>query len=247
MSCAPWLAQLDRLADGELPSAEAAALAAHLRTCGGCTAEAVARLEMKRAVRAAGRSYLPSAQFRERVRKSVAAPQRRGWLGGWVPALAAAAALVAIVLVGSAVWSYQLRQRQALAEIVDLHVSDLAASNPVDVVSTDRHTVKPWFAGRLPFTFDLPELAGSPFTLLGGRVVYFHETAGAHLLFQVRQHKISVFIFPERAGVAPVPASASEMSFHVASWSQGGLRYIAITDASPDDLTQLQALLRAAH
>ena len=67
MSCAPWLAQLDRLADGELLSSEAAALAAHLRTCGRCTAEAVARFAMKRAVRAAGRAYAPSAELRERL------------------------------------------------------------------------------------------------------------------------------------------------------------------------------------
>jgi anti-sigma factor RsiW len=247
MSCAPWLAQLDRMADGELAPAEAAALAAHLRSCGGCTAEAVARLAMKRAVRATGRAYAPSPQFRERIRKSVAAPRRRTWLGGWVPALAAAAAVLVIVLAGSAWRSRQLGQRQALAEIVDLHVANLAAGNPVDVVSTDRHTVKPWFAGRLPFTFDLPELAGSRFTLVGGRVVYFHETAGAHLLFQVRQHKISVLIFPERAPLGPLPGSASEMAFHVTSWTDGGLRYIAITDASPDDLAALQALLRTAH
>ena len=247
MSCAPWLAQLDRLADGELPSSEAAALAAHLRTCGRCTAEAVGRFEMKRAVRSVGRAYAPSADLRERVRRSIAAPPRRRWLGAQVPALAAVAAMLAVILVGSAWWAQQQRQRQALAEIVDLHVSDLAGSNPVDVVSSDRHTVKPWFAGRLPFTFDLPELAGSPFTLVGGRLVFFRETAGAHLLFQVRQHKISVFIFPERASIGPLPGQASELAFHVMSWSQGGLRYIAVTDASPDDLARLQALLRAAH
>lgn len=244
MNCTPWLAQLDRLADGELAPAEAAALAAHLRSCGACTAQAVARWEMKRAVRAAGRAYAPSPQFRERVLKSLAAPQRRRWLGGQARALLAAAAMLAVVLAGSAWWAQQQRQRQALAEIVDLHVSNLAGSNPVDVVSSDRHTVKPWFAGRLPFTFDLPELAGSRFTLVGGRVVYFHETAGAHLLFQVRQHKISVFIFPQRAPIGPLPGQASELAFHVMSWSQGGLRYIAITDAGPDDLAALQVLLR---
>ncbi|HXZ27156.1 MAG TPA: zf-HC2 domain-containing protein [Terriglobales bacterium] len=247
MSCAAWLAQHDRLADGELPPAEAAALAAHLRGCGECTAEVVARLEMKRAVRAAGRAYAPSAEFRERVRRSIAVPPRRSRFRGWVPALATAAAFLVVVVVGSAWWAQQQRQRQALAEIVDLHVSNLAGSSPVDVVSSDRHTVKPWFAGRLPFTFDLPELAGSPFTLIGGRVAYFHETAGALLLFQVRQHRISVFIFPERAHVAAVPASATEMNFHVTSWDQGGLHYLAITDASPGDLAALQALLLRAH
>ena len=77
-------------------------------------------------------------------------------------------------------------------------MATLASANPVDVISTDRHTVKPWFEGKIPFTFNLPELEGSPFALVGGRVSYLNQSPGAELIFRVRQHQISVFIFQER-------------------------------------------------
>lgn len=67
-----------------------------------------------------------------------------------------------------------------LSEVADLHIATLASANPIDVVSTDRHTVKPWFAGKIPFTFNLPELQNSPFTLLGAKVSYLNQSPGAH-------------------------------------------------------------------
>ena len=70
-----------------------------------------------------------------------------------------------------------------MSELADLHVATLASSNPVDVVSTDRHTVKPWFAGKIPFTFNLPELQDSPFVLVGGRVSYLTNRRGRSLFF----------------------------------------------------------------
>jgi anti-sigma factor RsiW len=129
--------------------------------------------------------------------------------------------------------------------LVDLHVATLASDNPVDVVSTDRHTVKPWFQGKLPFTFNLPELQSSPFKLLGGRVAYFQHNPGAQLLFEVRSHKLSVFVFQDRPGATP-PRTAREMAFNSETWSAGGLRYVVIGDAGPADIHQLSELLRAA-
>jgi anti-sigma factor RsiW len=122
--------------------------------------------------------------------------------------------------------------------LADLHVTTLASANPVDVISSDRHTVKPWFQGRLPFSFNLPDLAGTPFQLIGGRVAWLRQNPGAHLLFQIREHRISAFIFQERpewgrAGAAPFPCD---------SWTQGGLRYFLIGDANPSDLRQLRLL-----
>jgi len=133
-----------------------------------------------------------------------------------------------------------------LSELADLHVATLASSNPVDVVSTDRHTVKPWFAGKIPFTFNLPELQDSAFTLVGGKVSYLNQSPGAELIFRVRQHQISVFIFQEQVlgNVRPEDA-VTALSFNVRSWSHNGLRYFVIGDASPEDLDKLSGLIKA--
>ena len=94
------------------------------------------------------------------------------------------------------------------SEIADLHVATLASSSPVDVISTDRHTVKPWFQGKIPIAFNLPELENSEFSLLGGRMTYLDQTPGAHLIYDMRKHHISVFVFQERS----LPARASDSS-----------------------------------
>jgi anti-sigma factor RsiW len=135
-----------------------------------------------------------------------------------------------------------------MSELVDQHVATMASSNPVDVVSSDRHTVKPWFAGKIPFTFNLPELQGSPFVLVGGRVSYLAQSPGAELIFRVRQHQISVFIFQakELTGGSGNEAARSALSFEVRSWQHNGLRYFVIGDASAQDLDKLGELIKAA-
>ena len=92
-----------------------------------------------------------------------------------------------------------IRQRSLYSEIVDLHVGSLASSSPVDVTSTDRHTVKPWFQGLIPFAFNLPELQDTEYCLLGGRMTYLDQMPGAHLIYDVRGHHISVFVLQERS------------------------------------------------
>jgi len=139
------------------------------------------------------------------------------------------------------------------SEIADLHVTTLASSSPVDVVSTDRHTVKPWFQGKIPFAFDLPELQNSAFALLGGRMTYLYQAPGAHLIYDVREHHISVFVFQERSLRLNLPATLGEnpfapkkLPFNVATWSQGGLRYFVIGDASAADIGSLAKVFKTA-
>src|SRR5208337_5238055 len=154
--------------------------------------------------------------------KSIQPKRRPVWGLAWMPAMAAAAVAVALLAVGFTLWARQTAREQALAELVDLHVATLASANPVDVVSTDRHTVKPWFQGKLPFTFNLPELQNSPFKLIGGKVMYFDHQPGAQLLFEVRNHELSVFVLQEQAlqSQAGIPSetgvtTAREMAFNV--------------------------------
>lgn len=249
-----WRERLDSYLDGELPSAEAAALAAHLRTCPDCTAAALQRTQIKLAVRNAGKRYQPSAELRSKITGSIAAKARPrfAWLHfGWQWQLASAAALalvVAVLALNSHLGRERAAQQRVYSELADLHVATLASSTPVDVLSTDRHTVKPWFQGKIPFTFNLPELQGTPFTLLGGRVAYLEQLPGAQLIYQIRKHNISVFIFPDRGAEASrLPSEiGNEMSFNVQSWTQNGLRYFVIGDVSGDDIKALSKLLQNA-
>jgi anti-sigma factor RsiW len=159
-----------------------------------------------------------------------------------------AALIILISLAGFYLSREKVRQELLVSELADLHVAALASSTPVDVVSTDRHTVKPWFEGKIPFSFNLPELSGTDFSLVGGRVTYLGQTPGAHLIYRVRKHEISVFIFPDRSSeTANLPLSPiTKLSFTVASWAKDGLRYFVIGDVSASDVNVLNKLLREA-
>ena len=245
--CESWKVKLDTYVDGELPADEMRAFDTHMKTCPSCAADALARVQMKRSIQAAGMRFTPTTEFRQRVQQKIAGKQRRPALRfAW----AVAGALAIVLLIGIGI-TYrrqgQLRAQQVYSEVADLHVAALASSTPVDVISTDRHTVKPWFQGKLPFTFDLPELANSDFTLIGGRMAYLEHTPGAQLIYQVRKHRISVFIF-EDAPLRGVPSHVTrELAFNEQTWSQGGLRYFVIGDASAADISNLAKLFKATE
>jgi anti-sigma factor RsiW len=248
MVCENWAEKLDAYLDGELEVAEAREVSEHLRGCASCAAESVMRVQQKRALQAAGRRFQPDPAFRARIQKSIAPRKSRAWNRLWFPALAGA---MVLVLVGALFLNFNRQRRddaRLLSELADMHVATLASSNPVDVVSTDRHTVKPWFAGKIPFTFNLPELQDSAFSLVGGKVSYLNQSPGAELIFHVRQHRISVFIFQERAvgNVRALDAARDASSFNVRSWSRNGLVYFAISDVSGQDLDKLCELMRGA-
>jgi len=243
----PWLSQLDAYLDGELDSGAMQKLDLHLRECSACTAESLRRLQWKRTVHSAGQRYRPDAALRERVLKSVASRSSRRFSLRWAAMAAVAAVLVAALGMGI-LWRQRqsARQDQVMSELADLHISTLASASPVDVVSTDRHTVKPWFEGKIPFSFNLPELQGTGFELVGGRVSYLEQSPGAELIYRIRKHQISVFIFQERVSALPTDESTEARSFHLESWTRGGLRYFVIGDAAAEDLRALKALLTNA-
>ena len=247
MTC-DWVPKLDLYVDGELSADELTEVEAHLRACPTCGADALSRLQLKRMTKAAGRRFSPSQEFRQRIELKIGRAKRPLWMWRWTPVLAAAAALV-LMLIPASFWLQHSRSEQALEELADLHVSTMASANPVDVVSSDRHTVKPWFQGKLPFTFNLPEVATSRFKLIGGRLTYFQQSPGAQLLYEVGQHRISVFIFQNRAELSRLNSGSllrRNLAFNTETWVEGGLWYFVLGDASPSDVHDLSQLLRSA-
>jgi anti-sigma factor RsiW len=255
MSCEFNRDKLDAYVDESLPRDELSTFEEHLHNCSGCASEALSRLQMKRATRAAAANLAQSPgfsmrpEFRLQVEKIIQKNRRPVLKNRWLPWLAAAALALLLAAVSIPMFTRHAARDQAIAELLDLHVATMASANPVDVVSTDRHTVKPWFQGKLPFTFNLPELQDSPYKLLGGKLIYFKHNAGAQLLFELRKHQLSVFIVQDQQGVMPLGAAvtaSSDKGFSVETWTHAGLRYVVISDTSPTDVHSLGDLLRFA-
>jgi anti-sigma factor RsiW len=261
-NCSTWQGRVASYVDAELPLPEMEAFREHLATCPDCASTALALMESKMAVRRAGNRYAAPPELRANmlhfakgepaVAHNAAGRDREGYRNftarhwtGW--ALATAALL--LLAAGLFVAANRRQSAKAVAEFADLHVTALASANPVEVVSTDRHTVKPWFQGRIPFTFDLPDLQATPFTLVGGRVAYFHQEPGAHLVFGYQRHFISVFIFRDTPQLA-MPASFfadNTSSFTLRTWTQQGLRYVILGDANAAAIASLTELLQHAR
>jgi anti-sigma factor RsiW len=249
MTCDELRGKLTTYVDSELPAGELMEFESHLRGCATCAADALELLQTKRAIRAAATRYVPSPEFRLRMELSIRAKKKRRWFDVRFPRLALAAVVAMLLVAAVSVWMNYSTGERELAEIADLHVTALASSNPVDVISTDKHTVKPWFAGKLPFSFNLPELQNSAFTLAGGRVAYFERSSGAQLIFNLRKHQLSVFIFKEEPREFPFhkgTVTSTRLALHTESWSEGGLRYFIVSDAPASDVHALSELMRKA-
>ncbi len=247
MPCTQDRAALEAYLDGELAADQEKALQQHLRSCPDCAAQIASMVSLRRAMKPASSRFTPSEKFRQKIQSQIATrPKTRiAWL--WP----VAAGMLAVMLL-AVVWSGQSTQRnQAFREVADLHISDLASANPYDVVSSDRHTVKPWFQGRIPFAFNLPEFAGSEFTLLGGRLVYFHQQPAAQVVVGVGQHKISVLILQETSGLVGAPMLSGGVavrdSFNVETWQKRGLRFFVIGDADQGAIHRLAQALQSVN
>ncbi len=238
-----WREKTGLYVDGELEPAAQQSFAAHLESCAGCSTAVLEQQELKKAVRVAGKRFTAPPELYAQVRKQISPQERRQpW---WQWGLVTACLVLLAALAGS--WFTRSRQEDnVIAQLMDQHVTMLASANPMDVISEDRHTVKPWFQGKLPFTFNPPELAAdSPFKLLGGKLIYTRQSPGAELIYQVRQHKISVFIFSAR-DVHSEPTQDSH-AFTVNGWQENGLQYYVVTDAAREDADRLRMLFEEAN
>jgi anti-sigma factor RsiW len=233
--------------DGELRPDQAVDIREHLRSCTHCSLEIAEMAKLQRSLRGARGHFAPTPEFRRKIQKQISRPRRRGWLV-WSAPIGVA---VATVLLAAVVWIGHARRVAAFTELADLHVNALSSTNLVDVVSTDRHTVKPWFQGRIPFSFNVPEFNGTDYTLVGGRMVYFHQQPGAQLIVSMHQHKISVLIFQRTVDLGPAFSPGAILdrgtSFGIETWKSQQLRFVLVSDADPAGIDSLARLLKQVN
>jgi len=254
MTCETAAPLLDRYLDGELPDAERALLEGHFLGCAGCAVEALRRRELQVATLAAGRAHEPDApssgRLESRLRQGEAPPGAaplRPWL---IPL--AALLLVAVSLAALWVGTRGVFRKHIVLQAIELHVAALREGSSLDVLSSDAHTVRPWFEGKIPFSFDLPDLSGTEWELTGARLVQFEGAPAAQLVLKIRSHRVSVFVLRDPRGLVRIASDLADRSrnrgFRLLSWTEHGLTCLAVSGTEAKELQNLkERFLRASR
>ena len=221
--------------DGELAAAEAARLAAHVAGCAACAGLQEELAAQSVALRGGLTRYTAPAGLRRAVIAAGPAPRRRIWgYGASFGAGAAMAAAVALVVVLPG-------RRAGMPELVGAHIRALQPGHLVDVGSSDQHTVKPWFDGRLDYAPPVRDFSAQGYPLVGGRLDVLGGRPVAALVYRRDKHVIDVFVWPDGR---VVPGGSAE-GYNVVGWAQGGMNFKAVSDLNMKELGELAALLQS--
>lgn len=247
MNCEETRPLFSSYLDGELDVRQSDAIAAHLEHCEACGAAFRDLALLAAAVSRNADYFTAPAEFASRVYGTLAAESGRVGFAA-IPrswwAVAAALLPVAILSAGMSLYPAAPSRESLLEqEIVGGHVRSLMASHLTDVASSDQHTVKPWFNGKLDVAPPVRDLAADGFPLAGGRLDYLAGRAVAALVYRHRQHVINVFVWPQTGISASPPHFSERQGYNLLHWSGIDTEFWAVSDLNRDDLAAFQALL----
>lgn len=235
--------------DGELELARSLEIEAHLHDCQTCAQAYHELRSLHAAVSATALRFEPSAALQNRVRSAIRnksgatnRPLRLSWR--WMIPAISFAALVIIAWALIALLSRPSTSDLMAQEIVSSHVRSLMEKHLTDVLSSDQHTVKPWFDGRLDFSPPVKDLASAGFNLVGARLDYIGNRPVAALIYQHRQHYINVFVWPSTAASDVSGKALVSQGYNLISWTTAGMNYWAISDLNLAELQQFVQLLQ---
>ncbi len=257
MNCAEADVMLHALLDGELDAGHARDVEAHVAGCANCTEklagfralrDAMAGTPLKRQAPAALRARIEAALPVPAPTRGGASvlplrPSRRSFFGGFAAGAAVSGALAASI----ALTMFRNDQDHTIAnEVVSAHIRSLQAGHLMDVETSDRHTVKPWFEGKVDVAPPVIDLTADGFTLLGGRLDYIDGEPVASVVYKRRQHVINLFV-AQRLGAAQAAVTPRTVQgYHVRHWSAQGLEYWAVSDLDPEELREFVEKISAA-
>ncbi|NTG50370.1 anti-sigma factor [Agrobacterium rhizogenes] len=254
--CPEWSVMLHGFIDAELDSAHAAQLADHLTTCADCRVEMEGIRAVKRIIDQQDVKWRPPESLRSHVLSMLSFEQEMASSGppsrhipawrrvfdfarhwSFVPSLAALA--VSAMLFASVPSQTVLLQDQLLAS----HVRSMMADHLTDVLTSDQHTVKPWFNGKIDFSPPVSDFSKDGFPLIGGRVDYIGERSVAALIYRRHGHIINLFIWP---AASSAQTTTVRDGYNMIRWSDGGLVFWAVSDVAPGDLAVFESLFKAS-
>jgi len=247
MDCARVQELLHLHADGELDSLTTMELDRHVENCRRCAAARHGLASVRATMGVAVLYERAPESFRNQIEASLdraagRAQPRMSIMPRW---LAMAAVIGLVAALGITLLINNSRSTHQLAsEVVADHVRSMMGDHLVDVHSSEKHVVKPWFQGKLDYSFDVTDLASSGFPLVGGRMDYLNGRPVAALVYSRGNHPINLFIWPASGQAASEPAFREQQGYHLAAWTDHQMTYWAVSNVGEADLQQFVAQVR---
>jgi anti-sigma factor RsiW len=238
VNCTESQELLDAYLDGEFDLRTSLDVEAHLRSCAACRDEFEAHRKLQEAMAGADLYFRAPVELRKRVRAATGSKPRR-WMLWAAPVLATAAVLLLMVLLSVMRPPGSHGEEAVLAS----HLRSLEPNHLIDVVSSDSHTVKPWFNGKVDFSPPVSDLKAQGFPLVGGRLDYVDRNAAAALVYKRREHVVNLFVWPENAPDSG-PHAETRRGFHLLEWQRSGFHYWAVSDLNAAELGEFERLLK---
>jgi anti-sigma factor RsiW len=236
--------------DGELDVIRDAEVVAHLDRCAACADAALAHTASRGLIQEKLPRYAAPADLHAEIRAALRAELKTTAKLHILPffgkTLGFAALLGFAVFVGFYWGNARSGATQLFDEAVSDHIRSLQADHLTDVTSTDQHTVKPWFAGKLDFSPPVIDLAADGFPLVGGRLEHIDHQPAAALVFHRRKHAINLYIWPVSTTVLS-PRMAERIGYHIVAWSRNGFNFLAISEIPAIELSQFAETFRASQ
>jgi anti-sigma factor RsiW len=248
MTCAEAEILLHALLDGELDAGHAYDVEAHVGSCPRCAAELRTYREMQQAMSAVQLRFTAPISLRRRVERALpSAPprvsSRRSMLKGFAMGTALSAAMAASLVIGVIRTD---QDQRVLGDVLAAHVRSLQGDHLTDVQTSDQHTVKPWFNGKVDVAPPVLDLTAQGFTLIGGRLDYIDGKAVASIVYRRRKHVINLFVIQAAASADHGAKLDTMQGFNIRRWSTQGLEFFAVSDVNADELQEFVAKFEAA-
>ena len=246
MNCSNTMRLLDADIDGELDLVRHLEVADHLQTCAACARVAEAGRIRGTALRESLTRFVAPPRLAANIRRALPMPTRgaRDRLWGFWRVSGLTAALAACLVIGFGLGWRRSGAPDLVDEAISDHVRSLLADHLTDVASTDQHTVKPWFAGKLDFSPPVIDLAASGFPLVGGRLDEIDRRPAAALVYRRRLHTINLLIWP--ADAAPGRTEHDHRrGYQIEAWTRGGFNFVAVSEIPADELAGFAKEFRA--
>ncbi|MFZ6654212.1 anti-sigma factor family protein [Undibacterium sp. TJN19] len=261
MECKQIRPLMSAYLDQELDATQASQVDMHVAGCQDCSAALSQMQAVKTGVKQHAHYHTAPAGLRQKIMADLAqqhlsnpspspSPSRpsrlRAWPWAWInlglAGMSTAAFAVMLVLYLGQPSANDIFNEDVLSS----HFRSLAPGHLIDVASSDQHTVKPWYAGKLDFSPPVRDLAAQGYPLLGGRLDYLAGRQVAALVYQHRKHIVSLYLYPDNGQSLPAPTTASSRGYQLMQWSAAGMHYVAVSDMNHEEMAQFASQVRAS-